>query len=404
MIYYDRSLSIKTGSFVLNEDYSYINLSLLTPAKVETFYQKDYISKAGMCQAILSDIIDKIGKDDEFEDSYVEIKYQFYKNVEFVLWKADQKREKEEVSSILDSLNESRDDSVDSSLVINNDHISSIEGDDSSAWNSRSNDEFADKVPSSIVDGESEVASVFQMGTEKFMGSEKHYLSENFNLSVSNAPTEDYQADPRLQAMRSKVKRVSRRKEGFVKMEYSGKATMPVEEKKEEKLKMPKKMYTGSTTYTGPKNEAMVSENEAQNRSRLHDYSKKEGDGIPLNSFDMNMKQNAGDHSQDSETSNPMSFFTAMENMKANEMPYSVYRNNKIREGGTLLKKELEPIDEERTKSDGITESKTIDRDTSQGENRGDKMYGKSVELKLDLDNSQKHPNSKLFKSAQNIK
>ena len=79
MIYYDKSLSIKTGTFVLNSEYSYINLSLLTPAKVETFYSKDFISKAGMCQAILSDIIDKIGKKEETDDSFVEIKYQFYK-------------------------------------------------------------------------------------------------------------------------------------------------------------------------------------------------------------------------------------------------------------------------------------------------------------------------------------
>ena len=91
MIYYDRSLSIKTGTFVLNGDYSYINLSLLTPGKVETFYPKDFISKAGMWQAILNDIIDKIGKNDDSDDSFVEIKYQFYKNVEFARWKADQK-------------------------------------------------------------------------------------------------------------------------------------------------------------------------------------------------------------------------------------------------------------------------------------------------------------------------
>lgn len=79
MIYYDRTLSIKTGTFVLNSDYSYINISLLTPAKVETFYSKDFISKAGMCQAILNDIIDKIGKSEDSDESFVEMKYQFYK-------------------------------------------------------------------------------------------------------------------------------------------------------------------------------------------------------------------------------------------------------------------------------------------------------------------------------------
>jgi hypothetical protein len=40
-------MSIKTGSFTLNPEYEFINLSLLTPAKVETFYTKDFISKAG---------------------------------------------------------------------------------------------------------------------------------------------------------------------------------------------------------------------------------------------------------------------------------------------------------------------------------------------------------------------
>ena len=322
-----------------------------------------------------------------------------------MLWKADQKREREDVSSILSSLNESRDDSVDVSLISSKDDIDSIIKDDASSWNVPAHDELDDKVPSSIVDSESEVASVFQMGTEKFMGSEKHYLSENFNLSVSNLnPDEsEYQVDPKLKALKGKVKRVSRRKDGFVKTDYLGKATMPVEENKETKLKNDKRTYTGSITYTGPKENAMVSENEINNASRLHNYKSKEGEGVPLNSFDQKVKPINQDITQESEISNTVSFFAALDNMKPSDIPYSVYRNNKIREGETLLRRELEPIYEENNKSDAITESKTLERNSLQKESTIYQFSGKSVELK-ELDNSQKYPQSKLIKSAHNIK
>jgi hypothetical protein len=280
-----------------------------------------------------------------------------------------------------------------------------MKDDDSSTLDLQDNNPMIGGFPSSIVDSESEVASVFQMGTEKFMGSEKHYLSENFNLSVSNAnPDEsEYQVDPKLKALKGKVKRVSRRKDGFIKTDYSGKATMPVEEKKETKLKNDKRAYTGATSYTGPKVTAMVSEQEINNTSRLHNYKSKEGEGVPLNSFDHKVKPMNQDVSQDSEVSNTVSFFSALDNMKSDDIPYSVYKNNRIREGGTILKKELEPISEENNKSDAITESKTIDRDSSQNENKNDQYYGKSVELK-ELDNSHKYQQSKLIKSAHNIK
>ena len=146
---------------------------------------------------------------------------------------------------------------------------------------------------------------------------------------------------------------------------------------KETKLKNDKRAYTGSITYTGPKENAMVSENEINNASRLHNYKSREGEGIPLNSFDNKVKPINQDITQESEVSNTVSFFAALDNMKSSEIPYSVYRNNKIREGETLLKKELEPIYEENNKSDAITESKTLDRDSSQNDNRADQFYGK---------------------------
>ena len=94
ILYYDRSLSIETGSFILDSNYKYVNLSFLSPAKIDTFYSKDFISKAGFCQGILKDIIERVllnGQDPEesFDDSNYNI--NIYKNGEFMAWKLDQK-------------------------------------------------------------------------------------------------------------------------------------------------------------------------------------------------------------------------------------------------------------------------------------------------------------------------
>jgi hypothetical protein len=119
VLYYDKSLSIKTGEFTLSEDFGFINLSLLTPGKVETFYQKEFISNAGMCQSILNCILEKIFAEKEgLNESLDDSQFHIYKNVEFVLWKADQ-RKHFETSSFLDSLNESRDDSINDSISNN---------------------------------------------------------------------------------------------------------------------------------------------------------------------------------------------------------------------------------------------------------------------------------------------
>lgn len=131
------------------------------------------------------DLVEKVmGKDlDESED----YGYSMYKNVEFVRWKMDQRKEKLDVSSVLDSLNESRDDSINSSIFLQDDDISDVPRDMGSAW-SQSNIAGNPKGTSVVGSNQSEVDSVFKMGTEKFMGSEKHYMGEeNIQYEESNA-------------------------------------------------------------------------------------------------------------------------------------------------------------------------------------------------------------------------
>ena len=62
VLYYNKHFSIKTQQFAINPNYEFIDLSLLTPGKIETFYTKEFISKAAMCQGLLYDVIDKMFK------------------------------------------------------------------------------------------------------------------------------------------------------------------------------------------------------------------------------------------------------------------------------------------------------------------------------------------------------
>jgi len=245
--------------------------------------------------------------DDSIDDSH----YQIYRNVEFIIWKADQKKQKEQQSSFLSSLNESRDDSIDSSLYFNQNQISKVDFDDtSSAWNSQYNGGFLGQAPSTI-DNQSEVESVFKMGTEKYLGSENHYMSEKFDISMSNANLDDETSPGNqiTQGNKKKIKRVSRRKEGFVKLEYAGQGSMPVSNPTN-KLNANKSAYTGAISYTGPRNNNMVSENDlsSMKSKRLHDYhNRKEGEGVPLKDED---EKECNNQSHDSQ---PLSFFAAME-------------------------------------------------------------------------------------------
>ena len=85
-----------------------------------------------MCQGILNDLIDKMfsKSQDEMDESIDDSNYHVYKNVEFAIWRADQKKLRE--SSILSSLNESRDDSIDSSLYSSNQQVKGRRNDNSS--------------------------------------------------------------------------------------------------------------------------------------------------------------------------------------------------------------------------------------------------------------------------------
>ena len=239
--------------------------------------------------------------------------YHVYKNVEFIIWKEEQKLLKEEKRSFLSSLNESRDDSIDSSLYLNQEHLSKISNDDSSDWNSQSNYDYLNQVPSSV-DGMSDVTSVFKMGTEKFMGSEKHYMSENFEIPMTNTEIDDESSavDSNGQRSKRRIRRVNRRKDGPVKVGYTGQVSVPIE-KPQNKLNTAtnKRSYLGAASYTGPKNDAIISENEIANAKniRLHDYlNNKEGQGVPLEATE--------NKTSNKETKEPqqMSFFAAMEN------------------------------------------------------------------------------------------
>jgi hypothetical protein len=309
-----------------------------------------------------------VDPDESVDDS----SYHIYKNIEFVLWKMDQKKPRKDVSSILDSLNESRDDSIDSSLFMQNQDISHVPKDGTLEWDSQSNNGFAGKAPSSI-SGMSEVASVFNMGTEKYMGSEKHYMSENFDYAASNAGVtleglSSTDGNERLKGLYQKPKRVDKRKEGPVKLSYTGKETTPVENKPTNKLKSSKRAYSGAISYTGPKKmEAMVSELEINNSSKLHDYSKREGVGIPLKSVDDGQKDlNKTDNS---DGPNNFSLFALMKNHEEEKVNRMRMTGN-IKDGSSNMKQnaDLETIVEEKTKSDLFTESKTMDKDTTQGE------------------------------------
>jgi hypothetical protein len=244
-----------------------------------------------------------------------------------------------ETSSFLDSLNESRDDSI-------NDSISNNAYDQN--------------------EGGSEVASVFNMGTEKFMGSEKHFMSEKFEYSESNAGQTIDDASSintaNFQNLKKKVRRVSKRKDGPVKMDYTGKASMPVESP-QANLKGKNQIYTGSISYTGPKGNAMVSENEINNSRRLFNYDDKEGEGIRLTT-DENQKENEPSKEQENPSESSMSFFAAMSKYE-NEKTESIMKANLIKEGMSYLKKPLETIAEENNKSEAFTESKTMDKDTT---------------------------------------
>lgn len=95
-------------------------------------------------------------------------------------------KQKPDVSSILDSLNESRDDSINSSIFMQAQNISNVPKDTGSDCASHSQFGFTGKAQSTILGSESEVESVFKMGTEKFMGSENHDLAENIAYDPSN--------------------------------------------------------------------------------------------------------------------------------------------------------------------------------------------------------------------------
>ena len=186
VLYYDRSLSIKTGIFTLDPQYKFINLSLLSPAKVETIYTKEFISNAGFIQGIILELIDKANSEEEdLDESIEDYSYHMYKNIEFTRWREDSKRPKEDVSSILDSLNESRDDSINSSIFLQDDDISAVPKDTQSDLGSHMG--FTGKSVSSITGGKSEIDSVFKMGTEQWMGSEKHTMIDNVAYQESNA-------------------------------------------------------------------------------------------------------------------------------------------------------------------------------------------------------------------------
>lgn len=387
VLYYNRNLSIETGTFTLNEEYDFINLSLLTPGKIETFYAKDFIDKAAYCQRIVFDIVDKVFSKGQVDaDESIEVSpYLFYKNVEFAIWRADQrKKQQESVSSVLSSLNESRDDSIDSSLYLASEQASKIEKDGSSVWSSNINGTHPNKGPNSISDATSDVSSVYKLGTEQWMGSEKHEMSENFKFSETNTNTDNqsnlddpYKPDPRLAAMRKKVKRVSKKNGDVQNKEYTGKATMPVETNTD-KLKPAKQGYTGAFSYTGPKNEAMVTQNELDSKKRVSKFDTEEGKGVPLNTFDEKDKKGG---LNDSENSGQLSFLETLQ-QKENERYYNMLKAKNIREGKSNLKESLEIIDEERTSNTPLSEWRTLDKDNSQGDSKlKDRTFGKSVQL-----------------------
>jgi hypothetical protein len=217
-------------------------------------------------------------------------------------------------------------------------------------------------VPSSI-NGGSEVASVFNMGTEKYMGSEKHYMSENFEYAASNAGMSSGDGNARLQGLFKKPKRVDKRKEGPVKLMYTGKETTPVESKATNKLKSKRIAYAGATSYTEPvKTESMVSELEINKSSRLNNYSQREGTGIPLKQGDNDFNKVDTD-----EGLNNISLFTLMKSHEEEKVNRLRTAHN-ITDGISNMKlvSDLETITEEKTKSDAFTESKITDKDISQ--------------------------------------
>lgn len=376
VLYYDRSLEIKIGEFILNDSYSFINLSLLTPAKIETFYTKEFIANAGVCQGLINDIIEKALPSGDIDESIDESHIQIYKNIEFVLWKADQKRILKDVSSILDSLNESRDDSIESSIF-------SYRDDASSSGKSKNGHLKGLFGNSSIDNTESEVASVFNMGTEKFMGSEKHYMSDKFDYSESNFDGNTIggmssvgESGTKWKAPKTRPNRGAGRSNGFVKMSYTGKASVPVNTPQVTLNPSKKKAYTGAGTYTGPQKDSMVSENELNNSKRLHDYSTREGEGVPLHTFDEKKEEEQLNKTAQSDKPANFSLFAAMNNHEK-EKVNSLKKERNIKEGRSNLKEELEIIEEEKTKSDAITDSKTLG-DTTPGDSSRTRHFGKN--------------------------
>eukprot|EP00344_Euplotes_crassus_P001700 CAMPEP_0196999998 /NCGR_PEP_ID=MMETSP1380-20130617/5056_1 /TAXON_ID=5936 /ORGANISM="Euplotes crassus, Strain CT5" /LENGTH=618 /DNA_ID=CAMNT_0042417137 /DNA_START=267 /DNA_END=2123 /DNA_ORIENTATION=+ len=379
-------MDVKLKKFVCEEAWDYINLSVLSAGKVETFYTKEFMTTCGFCQGIVMDLVERVmGKDlDESED----YGYSMYKNVEFVRWRMDQRNKRLDVSSFLDSLNESRNDSINSSIFLQDNDISDVPRDMGSVW-SQSNIAGNPKGTSVTGSNQSEVDSVFKMGTEKFMGSEKHYMGEeNIKYEESNADGQSStSSNAYLKGLFKKPGRVSRRKDGPVKM-YTGKETAPVSKgdaNLTEKNKPKKKGYKGAETYSGiKKREELVTENEINNRSRLHNYNNKEGEGVPLNSMDQKDISELNKTNQ-SDNNNNFSLFEIMKN-KEEEKLNSLRRSGKLPEGFSNMKKkqELETITEEKTKSDAFTESKTIERDTTKGDQSKTKTLGPTSEVVSD--------------------
>jgi hypothetical protein len=224
------------------------------------------------------------------------------------------------------------------------------------------------------------------MGTEKFMGSEKHYMSENFEYAASNAGMSSGDGNARLQGLFKKPKRVDKRKEGPVKLTYTGKETTPVESKATNKLKSKRVAYTGATTYTEPvKAESMVSELEINKSSRLNDYSIREGTGIPLKQDDNDLKKVDTD-----EGLNNISLFTLMKSHEEEKVNRLRTAHN-ITDGISNMKlvSDLETITEEKTKSDAFTESKITDKDISQvDQSNGNDFLGGDTSNEVTLNDS----------------
>jgi len=137
----------------------------------------------------------------------------------------------------------------------------------------------------------------------------------------------------------------------------------------------------------------MVTENEVNNAGRLHDYNKREGQGIPLHSVD---EKDQKDLNQTNNSDKPANFslFEIMKNKEEDKLN-SLKKSGMIKDGSSKMKNpdtELETIQEEKTKSDAFTESKTIERDLTKEESSMKKLGNGNSEVASLNENSINYP------------